>query len=151
MRSKFFEMLSSLSSHNIDQAQFVVTPPTALGGVHTYVEVTPEAKSNIYGALRVQYKRFDLSTLSPITLVRQGELYTTDLAKRLGNYTLFKYGIKDRLNENVMIPRFLQLTPEDIQASTLPPALLQAVTLQLHAAPTSDFFVGSLAVVLLAS
>lgn len=146
MRTKFYELLSSLSSHNIDSDHFTVSPVEALGGVISRVTVTPTERSNIYGARQVQYKRLDLSSLDPLTLAYQGETFTHELVKRLTHVALAKYRFHDRQDTQVIIPRFLYLSLNDIVNNTLPRFFTETKAIELQADPGSDFFIGKLIV-----
>lgn len=146
MRAKFFELLSSLSSHDIDQETFIVSPVEALDGVISRVTITPTEQSNIYGARKVQYKRFDLSTVDPVALTYQGETFTHELVKRLTHVVVAKYRFHDRLDNSVIIPRFLHLSLQDITNDVLPGYFPQTKAVLLQAKPESDFFIGSLTV-----
>lgn len=146
MRIKFFELLSSLSSHVIDEESFIVSPVEALDGVLSRVTITPTERSNIYGARKVQYKRLDLSALKPVVLNYQGEVFTHDLVKRLTGLALAKFRFHDRQDASVIIPRFLHLSLDDMVNDSLPKYFLQTTAISLQARPDSDFFIGSLTV-----
>lgn len=148
MREQFLEMLSSMTSHEITLDRFVVSPAQAVTGVITQVDITPTTQSNIYGARHMQYKRFDLATVPPVAMAHQGEQFVHELVTRLYAKTLFKYRLKDRQHPLVNVPRFLKLTPQDIVDTTLPTLIIANTVIVLQAHPESDFFVGSLTVLL---
>lgn len=136
-----------MTSHVLDD-RFLVSPATAVQGVLTQVNITPTERSNIYGSRRLQYKRFDLSTVPPIVLVRHDELFVKQLAARLQNHVLFKYRVLDRKNPAIYIPRFLGISPDDIVDNTIPALLTHTTATFLSAAPDNDFFIGRLTVML---
>lgn len=147
-RDKFYEMISSLSNTVVNDDLFVISEPVAIDEIKTAVYLAPRAISNFYGARTVEYTRFNLSDLAPVSLQTQDEEYVHELIARLQRYNLFKYRINAPDNPSVTKTRFLTLAERDIVTAVVPRVFSQPVNVVLQAAPNSDFFVGSLIITL---
>lgn len=146
-RERFYELLSSLANCRISERDFEVSVPRAVDGTKSSVMVAPRNKTRRYGFQQVQYNRFNLSDKPVLTLAWRGEGDTHQLVSRVGMVSQFPYRLSANNGTNASVPRRLRLAPEDI---VYEPIVVTTNTthVTLRANEESDFFIGSLQVIL---
>ena len=140
-RARLCEVLSSVSSQEITERDFLISQPTIVSGALTSVKVTPRNNLPTIGSQIINYTRFDLANFKLESIVWKGETSVAFLLKRPEFPAAIGYRILDRRFPGRSSLRMLRITEDDVEDVTIFVAGSSS-KFTLRAKPTSDFFVG---------
>ena len=140
-RARLCEVLSSVSSCEVTENDFLISEPMKVSGAVTSVKVSPRNSLRSIGSQIVKYTRFDLANFELESIVWKGETTLSQLLKRPEFPAAIGYRILNRRLPGRSSLRMLRLTEDDVEnVSIFVSGSSSKVT--IRAKESSDFFVG---------